>query len=68
MAKIKEISINYGLTKNLGNYESLRLDITLTAVVFDSENTDKVWSELMQEARSKIVDAVKTEEELLRNW
>jgi hypothetical protein len=68
MPKITEIKASYGLTKNLGNFESLRLDITLSATITDGEDIDEAWGELMKEARQKLIDASKTEEELLRNW
>lgn len=68
MAKIIEISVNYGLTRNLGNYESLRVDVTLSAKIADDEDHDKVWSELIEDARNKAVEAAETERELLQNW
>lgn len=68
MPKINEIKASYGLTKNLGNFESLRLDITLSATLENGEDIDQAWGELLKEARQKLMDAAKTEEELLRNW
>ena len=40
MAKteVKTITVNYGVTENLGNYESLRLDYGMSVTVDDSES------------------------------
>ena len=68
MLKITEIKVNYGVKKKLGNFESLRLDIMLSAKLENGDDVDEAWGELMREARQKLMDAAKTEEELLRNW
>lgn len=40
--KYNEVKISLGKTINLGNYESRRVDIQLSAVIEDGENVDEV--------------------------
>lgn len=68
MAKITEIAVTYGVTKNLGNYESLRLDIKLSATLENGDDIDSEWANLMRQARQKLRDAAETETEILRNF
>lgn len=35
--KIKEIELNYGVTRNLGNFESLRIDIAVRAEIEEAD-------------------------------
>ena len=51
MSVIREVSVEYGRTVNLGNYESERLHISLTATVDAGEDAKAVTAGLVQEAR-----------------
>lgn len=51
MSTIREVSVEYGRTVNLGNYESERLHVGLTATVEADDNAQEVSYELVDEAR-----------------
>ena len=51
MSTIREVSVEYARTVNLGNYESERLHIGLTATVADDEQGREVAHRLVEEAR-----------------
>lgn len=48
-----EISIGYGATLNIGNYETLRTDIRISQRC-DSKDKEKVFKELKEDVISKI--------------
>jgi hypothetical protein len=52
--KITEITVTKGVTKNLGDYNSVKAEITLTATVEDSEDAAFLTKELFNSA-SRIV-------------
>lgn len=45
MAQVKEIRVNVGLTLNLGNYESARLDAGVTMDIKEGDDPKKVYEE-----------------------
>lgn len=49
-----EITVSVGLTKNLGNYESLRIDASARKVLVDGENRDDAWKNLWDEVQDQI--------------
>lgn len=51
MSEIREVCVEYGRTVNLGNYESERLHVGLTATVGAGEDAKAVVAGLVQEAR-----------------
>lgn len=46
MAEITEVKVNYGVTKNMGNFESLRLDYSVTRTLDDEESPKEVLKDL----------------------
>ena len=56
MIKVKEISVSFGYTKNIGNCESLRYNTSLT-VEFDPLQDD--LEQVTEEAYSKCKEFVK---------
>lgn len=52
--KIDTVKINYGRTINLGNYESCRLDIELSATLGPEDNATRVADELRARAKLQI--------------
>lgn len=60
MANIEEtesndtVWVSIGITKNLGNYESLRIDAGARVVVHDGENKEEVWGALWDEVDSQV--------------
>lgn len=59
--KIETVKINYGKTINLGNYESCRLDIELTASLGPDDNAANVADDLRARAKLQISRWIKFE-------
>lgn len=49
-----EISVSIGLTKNLGNYESLRIDASAKKSLADQEDRDGAWNDLWNEVMDQV--------------
>lgn len=52
--KIKEVSATFAFTKNLGNYQSLRAEASITVEVEDGENVLVVYEEAFQTVKSQV--------------
>lgn len=52
--QITEVSVEYGRTVNLGNYESERLHVGLTASVGADDDAQVVTYELVEQARGSV--------------
>jgi hypothetical protein len=52
--KVTEVKVEYGRTVNLGNYESERLDVGLTATVGEDDDAVVVTYELVEQARGSV--------------
>jgi hypothetical protein len=52
--KITSVSASFGFTKNLGNYQTLRADATVTAEVETGESAEEVFSKIFQEAKNQV--------------
>ncbi|MFH0815776.1 MAG: hypothetical protein V1934_03040 [Methanobacteriota archaeon] len=50
---VKEVKVSFGRTVNLGNFESMRVEMTECAVVTDN-NADEVAEALYEELRRKV--------------
>lgn len=59
--KIETVKINYGKTINLGNYESCRLDIELTASLGPDDDAANVADDLRARAKLQINKWIKFE-------
>lgn len=51
--RVKEVGITYGETKNLGNFESLRIDVQLKVDVEPGEPSQELLNDLYLMARKK---------------
>lgn len=54
-----EIWASIGITKNLGNYESLRLDAgakIMTSSIDNQSDWEKLWAELDSQLESKLTE------------
>lgn len=51
--KISEVSINYGETLNIGNYEARRVDFSYRATLAEGEDPIAVGRELLIKARAE---------------
>lgn len=54
MDDVKEIRVAVAYTKNLGNYESLRLEAGLTVAVAEGKNVADVFARAWDTARDQI--------------
>lgn len=43
-----------GITRNLGNYESLRIDAGARYTITESDDKDEAWSKLWEEVQAQI--------------
>lgn len=62
MAQIIEVRVNYGRTINLGNYESSRIDVELSAKILDGENSQEAIEDLRQMCRLKVQQFIDLEQ------
>jgi hypothetical protein len=51
---VTEISVTIGRTVNLGNYESVKLEVTMSAEREPNEPANKCFDELYQQVRSNL--------------
>jgi hypothetical protein len=58
---LPRVKLNYGRTVNLGNYESLRLDLSVETDVKDLSMVETAYSELQQTLQEQMADAIKRE-------
>lgn len=54
MGKIVEVTVNFGYTKNMGNFESMRVDVEFRSKVGENENPLAVTAELEQMAKDEV--------------
>jgi len=57
--KIKEISVSVGRTTSLGNFETFRNEIYLSASLGDKEEYDEQVQDLYQLAESELLESIK---------
>ena len=62
MAQIIEVKVNYGRTINLGNYESSRIDVELSAKILDGENSQETIEDLRQMCKLKVQQFIDLEQ------
>ena len=55
---MKEVSVNLGATLNIGNYQSIRVDVGATAVV-DNKTPDEAFDEARAFAAEKLNQELK---------
>lgn len=52
------VSVNLGYTLNLGNFQSLRVDLGCTDYVRDGENTDSAMSRVYGFVENKVMEKI----------
>ena len=52
--KVKEISATFAFTKNLGNYQSLRAEASITVEVEEGENVLAVYEEAFLTVKQQV--------------
>lgn len=56
--KVEKIKLSVGKTVNLGNYESLRVDVQFEVSIDDTDNIDTSFKELRQEVDSRLQEVI----------
>lgn len=59
--KIKQIRIALGRTLNIGNYESIRIDVDFTADIDDNENPQTAFENLRAAAKLELKRSIQIE-------
>jgi methyl coenzyme M reductase subunit D len=58
MSETTNVSVTLGYTLNLGNFQSLRVDIGVTDFVRSGENTDTAVERVYEFVESKVLEKV----------
>jgi len=58
MSETTNVSVTLGYTLNLGNYQSLRIDLGITDFVRNGENTDQALDRVYQFVENKVIEKV----------
>ena len=56
----KEIQVGFTYTKNLGNYESLKVDVSVTIAVAEGETVEDVSTKAWNAAKAQIKKGLDT--------
>jgi hypothetical protein len=56
--KITSVTVEYGLTENLGDYNNVRPSVRITADVLEGEDPDDVFGELWERAEDEVKEGV----------
>ena len=58
MSEKTDVSVTLGYTLNLGNFQSLRIDIGITDFVRSGENTDTALDRVYEFVEKKVIEKV----------
>ena len=61
--KIKEITVGIHITKNLGNYNSIKLDHSVTVELDDDEDIEDVRTPIYEDIEAFLEERLKEESE-----
>jgi hypothetical protein len=64
--QIKEVSASFAYTKNMGNYESMRAESTVTAQIEPGEEPGEVSSKCFEMAKDQVRVQIKTGKEAVK--
>lgn len=62
--QIKQITVTYSYTFNLGNYSSIRPEVSLTADLAEGDEPEQARRELLQTAQAQVEESI--DHELIR--
>ncbi len=57
--QVKEITLEYNLTFNLGNYQSVKPTITMTAALGEDDDPTQALTQLRQLAHQEAITAIR---------
>ena len=66
MAKTKEISVTYSRTVNIGNYESIRIELGSTLTLDGKDDPAKVRDEAFKQIRGEVSSIAKSIKEKVK--
>jgi len=58
MSETTNVSVTLGYTLNLGNFQSLRIDLGITDFVRNGENTDQALDRVYEFVEKKVIEKV----------
>jgi hypothetical protein len=58
MSETTNVSVTLGYTLNLGNFQSLRIDLGITDFVRNGENTDQALDRVYKFVEDKVIEKV----------
>jgi methyl coenzyme M reductase subunit D len=58
MSETTNVSVTLGYTLNLGNFQSLRIDLGITDFVRNGENTDQALDRVYEFVENKVIQKV----------
>ncbi len=59
MSETTNVSVTLGYTLNLGNFQSLRIDLGITDFVRNGENTDQALDRVYEFVENKVIQRLK---------
>lgn len=54
MSKAKEITVGYTFTKNLGNFENVKVDAAVTITVEPGQDLDELYSNAFESMKKQV--------------
>ena len=57
--KTKEISVSFGRTVNMGNYQALRVDVGATVTLEEGESESACFAQLWAAAEKEVAEEIK---------
>lgn len=58
--KISEVSATFAYTKNMGNYQSMKGEATVTAQVEPGEKAEEVFNKIFETAKAQVKSQLET--------
>jgi len=60
MSQVQQITVGFTFTKNLGNYESLKVDAGVTMTVDPGDSPDEVYAKAWEATRKQVKRGLET--------
>lgn len=60
MSDKTSVSVNLGYTLNIGNFQSLRVDLGCTDFVRENENVDSAMNRVYEFVESKVIEKIES--------
>jgi hypothetical protein len=60
VSKIKEVSVGFTYTKNLGNFESIKVDAGFVIAISEGDDEDAAFAKAWAAAKAQVVKGLQT--------